>query len=169
MSPFAALRARALGIPLSWKIGAAAVLVAALAGAHLYCVNAAFDAGHKAAVDQRAARDGAAILTRVQENQVVAFKQDAINAVLTKVKNEELAPVARRIAAERVRVGPAICGPATAPQTEDAAGSDGSDPPGRPVRADIERDLRALKLAVEQDLATGRACQAWGRKNGFVP
>jgi hypothetical protein len=34
---------------------------------------------------------------------------------------------------------------------------------------DVERDLVALKLAVEEDLATGRACQAFLQKNGLVP
>lgn len=156
-------------IPLSWKIcagaGLALVLVVAASTYHHHVYQQGFDA----AVDQRAARDAVAVVARVQDNAVLSIKQDAINAVLTKVKNEELAPVLHRIAADRVRVGPAICGPATPAQAQSAAGSDRSDPPGRLVRDDIERDLRALKAAVEQDLATGRACQAFVRDNGLVP
>ncbi len=73
-------------------------------------------------------------------------------------------------ASGRVRVGPAICdGSAGAAEAPGPAGGDRPDPPGRLVRADIERDLRALKHAVEQDLATGRACQAFARANGLMP
>jgi len=127
-------------------------------------------AGYAAAVAERTARDLAAVVGRVQENAVLETKYDAINIRITEVKNEELAPVRARIAAERVRIGPAICGgPAAASKTEDAAGGDGADPAGRLVRADVDRDLRALKLQVEEALAAGRACQEWGRDHGFVP
>jgi prophage endopeptidase len=154
-------------IPTSWKIGAALVLVAALAAAHTYRVHQADQHGFDRATSERAARDLTAVVKRVTENTALSIKQDSINAVLTKVKNEELAPVRSRIDAERVRVGTAICGPAATTKTEDAAGGDSADPPGRLVRPDIDRDIRALKLAVEEDLATGRACQAFGRENGF--
>ena len=158
-----------IGIPLSWKIGAAAVLVALLAAGHLARVNSAFDAGHKKAVDDRAARDGAAIITRVAENAKIGARQDATNVSITKAKNEELAPVVKRIYVDRVRVGASICGPAAPAQAEDASGGDRGDPAGRLVSERAEEDIRALKVAVEEHLATGRACQAWGRENGFVP
>jgi prophage endopeptidase len=156
-------------IPLPWKIGTALALVGALAVAHIWRVHQADQNGFDRATSERAARDAIAIISRVQNNAALSIKQDSINAVLTKVKNEELAPVRSRIAAERVRVGTAICGPAAPAQAEDATGSDGANPPGRLVRSDIDRDIRALKLAVEEDLATGRACQAFGRENGLVP
>ena len=39
--------------------------------------------------------------------------------------------------------------------------------PVRPIKlADLRR---YAKLAVEEDLATGRACQAFVRENGMVP
>lgn len=127
-------------------------------------------AGYDAAVAERTTRDLVAVVGRVQDNAALETKYGAINIKITEVKNEELAPVRARIAAERVRVGPAICGgPTAAPEAEDAAGGDGADPAGRLVRADVDRDLRALKLQVEEALATGRACQAWGREHGFVP
>jgi hypothetical protein len=156
-------------IPLSWKIGAGVLLVSALVVGHAVRVSSAYKSGHAAAVSERAARDGVAIVARVQENAAVSIKQDAINAVLTKAKNEELAPVLRRIATERVRVGPAICGPTAAPEAESPASSDSGDSSGRLVPSDSERDLRALTEAVEKDLATGRACQAFVRENGLVP
>ena len=99
----------------------------------------------------------------------MAANQASINTIITKVKNEELAPVRERIVVERVRVGAGICGPTGAADPEGAAGGDGTDSPGRLVRPDVERDIRALKLAVEEDLTTGRACQAFVRENGIVP
>jgi hypothetical protein len=138
-------------IPLSWKIGAALAL------------------GFDAAVNERAARDLQAVVGRVRDNAVLEAKQATINLDITKAKDEELAPVVKRIYVDRVRVGAGTCGPAATAKAEDAAGSDGTDPAGRLVREDVERDTRALDAAVEQHLATGRACQAWGRENGFVP
>lgn len=156
-------------IPLSWKIGAAAALVGLLALGHVVRVHAAHADGRAEAIAERAANDAKAVAARIRENAVTGDRQDAVNTIITKAKNEELAPVLHRIAADRVRVGPAICGPAAPAKAESAAGGDRADPPGRLVREDIERDLRALKEAVEQDLATGRACQAFVRENGLTP
>lgn len=128
-----------------------------------------FAAGHAAAVEGRAAADALAVLRRTEENSILAAHQSDTNLKITEVKHEELAPVRERIVVERVRVGAAICGPAATPDTESAAGGDSADPPGRLVRSDVERDIIALKLAVEEDLATGRACQAFVLENGLVP
>lgn len=155
-------------IPLSWKIGAALAVVATLVAVDAYRVHEVDQAGFDRATSERAARDAVAVVTRVQSNTALGIKQDAINTFLMKAKNEELAPVRQHIAAApSVRIGTAICGPATATETENAAGGDSANPPGRLVRPDIDRDIRALKLAVEEDLATGRACQAFARANGF--
>lgn len=156
-------------IPLSWKLGAAAALIGLLSIWHVASVRAAHAAGAAEAIAKRAESDAIAIAARVQQNAATGAKQDATNITITKAKNEELAPVVQRIYVDRVRVGPAICGPAAPASTESAAGGDRANPPGRLVREDIERDLRALKVAVEQDLATGRACQAFVRENGLVP
>jgi hypothetical protein len=155
--------------PLSWKIGAALVLVAAMAvGAVTYRAHV-YQLGFDAAVSQRATRDAVAVIRRTQDNAALALKQGEINITITKAKDEELTPVVQRIYVDRVRVGTASCGPATETKAEDAAGGDSADPAGRLVREDVERDTRALDEAVERYLATGRACQAWGRENGFVP
>lgn len=157
-------------IPLRWKIGAAAVLVLLLSIGHEVRVRHAYSAGHTAAVSERAASDALAVASRLKENAAVGVKQAATNVAITKAKNEEIAPVRARIAVDRVRVGPAICsGPTTPTDAKSAASSDGTDSPSRLVRPDIERDIRALKLAVEEDLATGRACQAFLRDNGLAP
>lgn len=172
MSALGTLTARAASVVLpAWAPWAAAVLVgASLVGGAAAYHHHVYQQGYDAAVSARAAQDASAVFHRVRDNAALSIKQDSINAILTKVKNEELAPVITRIVTQRVRVGDAICGgPATPAKTEDAAGSDRADPPGRLVRPNIERDLVALKMAVEQDLATGRSCQAWGAANGFIP
>ena len=155
-------------LPLPWKIGAALALTAALVGAGAGYRHHVYQQGFAAAVDQRAARDLVATVTRVADNAIAATHNTDINRFLTKDKDEKLAPIVRRIYVDRVRVGAAICGPAASTQADDASRGDGADSPGRLVRPDIERDFRALKVVVEQDLATGRTCQAWGREHGFA-
>lgn len=132
---------------------------------------ARFEAGRADAIKERAQADATAVQKRTTENATVAVRQVVTNATITEKKNEELAPVRERIVTQRVYVGAAICGdgPAGPTEAEDAAGGDGADPARRLVRADVERDIRALKIRVEEALATGRACQAWGAENGFVP
>lgn len=157
-------------IPTSWKIGAALALVAAAIAAGVAYRSHVYQLGFDAAVSERAGRDLRAVVGRVQDNAALEAKHGAINITITKAKHEELAPVRARIAADRVRVGAAICdGPAATTETESATSSNGTDPAGRLVRPDIDRDLRALKLAVEEHLATGRACQAFVRENGLEP
>ncbi len=143
------------------------LLVAGVLGVRWYGAHQ-YQAGRTAALEERAAADARAVLLRTQENAALAQHQGETNLKITEAKHEELAPVRERIVVERVRVGAAICEPAAAPDTKSAAGGDGADPPGRLVREDVERDLVALKLAVEEDLATGRACQAFLRENGLV-
>jgi len=132
-------------------------------GAHKY------SAGHAAAVGERAAADAIALLRRTEENSALAVHQGATNLKITEVKHEEMQPVRERIVTQRVYVGSGVCGPAGAADAESTASSDGANPLGRLVRSDVERDLVTLKLAVEEDLATGRACQAFVRENGMVP
>lgn len=156
-------------IPTGYKIGAALALVAVLAAAHVWSVHAADQRGFDRAVAERADRDAKAVLVRTAENAATAAKQAATNTTITKAKNDEIAPVVQRIYVDRVRVGAASCGPATTAKTDDAGSGNGADSSGRLVREDVERDTRALTEAVEQDLATGRACQAWGKANGFMP
>ena len=157
-------------IPWPWKLGAAALaLTGAATALQAYGVHK-YDQGHAAAVSERAARDLVAVVNRTAENVVVAAAQAQTNSIITKAKNEELAPVRERIITKRVYVGSAICdGPPAPTKAESPAGGDGANPPGRLVRQDVERDIVALKLAVEEDLATGRACQAFIEKNGLVP
>ncbi|MFC5550713.1 hypothetical protein [Massilia aerilata] len=132
---------------------------------------ARFEAGRADAIAERAAADALAVLTRTQENGVKAAQQALDNLTITEKKHEELQPVRERIVTQRVYVGAALCGdrPAAATEAEGAGRGDDADSPGRLVRQDAERDIVALKLAVEEDLATGRACQAFVRDNGLTP
>lgn len=122
-----------------------------------------------AAEGTRAQAVTTAVLARVSANQQEAQRQVAINKSITEEKDHEIAALTTRLAsAGRLRVGPAICGrPAAPTETSGPAGSDGTDSSGRLVREDVDRDLKALILAVESDLAAGRACQAFILKHGF--
>ena len=146
----------------------AALLVAA--GIAIFYAHSAGDhAGFERATSERAARDAVAIVARVRDNAVLSIKQHKINQIITRTKNEETAPVVQHIYVDRVRVGAGTCRPAGTASADGASGSDGADSPDRLVRDDVERDTRALTEAVEQDLATGRACQAFVRENGMAP
>ena len=156
--------------------------LAAVAGALLGSLGLAAFAGHhfgaagvQAAWDRdklaRVSAQQHAVQERLHANTREAARQETTNITITEKKHEELAPVRERIVTQRVYVASAVCGgrPAGAAEAESTASSNGADSPGRLVRSDVERDLVALKLAVEEDLATGRACQAFLKENGFVP
>ncbi len=146
----------------------AVMLLAAGAGI-IYAHGQGDQQGFDRATTERAARDAIAIITRTHDNAVLSIKQATINTIITETKNAEITPVVQRIYVDRVRVGAGTCGPAAAADAQSAGGGDGANPPGRLVRDDVERDTRALSEAVEQDLATGRACQAFVRENGMAP
>ncbi|WP_440966179.1 hypothetical protein ACL58G_07945 [Massilia sp. GER05] len=133
--------------------------------------NHRYNAGHAAAIEERATADAAAVLKRTRENATTATQQATSNATITEKTHEDIQPVRERIVTRRVYVGSALCGdrPAAPAEAQSPGGGDEADPPGRLVRPDVERDLVALKLAVEEDLATGRACQAVLKDEGMVP
>ena len=146
-----------------------AMLVLAAGVGIFYAYGRGDQQGFERATSERAARDAVAIVTRVHDNAVLSIKQDTINTIITETRNAEITPVVQRIYVDRVRVGAGTCGPAGTADTQGAGGGNGANPPGRLVREDVERDTRALTEAVEQDLATGRACQAFVRENGMAP
>ena len=139
------------------RLGGALAVAAALAWGYRHVDQGGFNR----ATSERAARDSVAIANRVASNTELAIKQDAFSKFLTKDHDEKLAPVVAVIRTERVRIGPGICGPAAPAETGSASGGNAADTGGRLVREDIERDLRALEIRVEEALATGRACQAF--------
>lgn len=157
-------------IPLSWRIGGAVALVALLFAAHLWRVNAAYNGGHAAAVSERAAADGRAIMARTTENAEIEAAQSKTNRTIEKVKNEEIAKLRTRLAAaERMRK-PAFCNePAGASQAESAGSGNVADPGGGLLSERVEQDIQALILKTEEAAATGRACQKFVRDNGMIP
>jgi hypothetical protein len=133
---------------------------------------ARYQAGYAKAVDDRAQADAKAVLVRAGENKAKAAQQATDNTTITKEKDDEIAALrARLAAAPRLRVGAAVCPdrPATAAHAEGAASSDSPNPSARVVSAAADRDFKQLIQDVEQDLATGRACQAFLQKNGLEP
>jgi len=158
--------------PLTIKIIAGAAIILAAFGSG-WAING-WRLNEKAQ-EQRAERAEvvvSAVGKRIGENSTDEAKHAAINQKIEVTKNEELAPVILRIAdAPRLRVGSAICtGPvAGTSEAESSSSSNAEDSRSRMVREDADRDIRALKIKVEEALATGRACQAFVRENGLAP
>lgn len=119
----------------------------------------------------RVSAQAQAVQLRLASNARLAQKQADTNAAITKGKQDEIDALRARVdAAGRLHHGTAICGgPAPAAQTASATGGNSSDSSGGLVREDVDRDLKSLILAVETDLATGRACQKFTTDNGLAP
>lgn len=147
------------------------LLVVGILGVRAYGAHR-YDAGHAAAIAERAAADAAAVLHRTQDNAALAAHQSESNLAITKEKDDEIADLRRRLAAApRLRVGPSVCPdrPAAPAQAEGPTSGNGADPSAGLVSSRADADFKQLIQAVEQDLATGRACQAFVRENGLVP
>jgi hypothetical protein len=147
-------------------LGLVALAVVGTLGARWYGAHE-YQAGVLAEREAAQGRALVATVARVQDNAVEASKQQSINLTVTEKKHEELAPVIRTVYVDRVRVGAASCGPTPGTETQGTSGGNGADSAGRLVREDVERDTRALDVAVEEALATGRACQAFVVANGL--
>jgi hypothetical protein len=148
------------------------VIAAALIASSAHYRQHVYQQGHDAAVAERVAVDAVAVLRRTQDNAELATQQTQINTTIAQEKdNEIIALRARLAAAPRLRVGTAVCPDRSAgsAQAESPTGSDSADSSGRLVSAPADRDFKQLIKDVEQDLATGRACQAFLVKNGLVP
>lgn len=134
--------------------------------------EARFAAGRADAIAERAEVDAKAVLTRAGENKAKEAQQALDNLDITKEKDHEIADLRQRLAAAgRLHVGPSVCPdrPAAPTQAEGAAGGDGADPSAGLVSSRADEDFKQLIEAVETDLSTGRACQAFIEKNGLVP
>lgn len=114
----------------------------------------------KAAIAQ--AQD-AAIIQRVTENQALIDKNAADNAAITKAKNEEIAAVRSSLAVS-LRRGAGICaGSARAPEVAATGGGDEASTASGTFRPDIQRDIGAALMEMEEVAATARACQSFVR------
>jgi len=151
---------------IGWQVKACAAV--ALSAAAVVGYDWVWQRGFDRATDARAARDAVAAITKLQDNVAVTAATAATNTFIERKDYAELKPVVDRIAASRVRVGKAIC-PAAGPTTsESTGGSDEGNPAGRLVRDDIERDIKSLKVKVEEGFATGRACQERLKAEGLM-
>lgn len=158
-------------IPLPYRIAAIAALIVAVWAFGYHRGSLHVQGQWNASKAAETASINEAILERVAENAKQAEAQSAINAAITKAKNEDLAPVVAAISADRLRIGPALCpGRSAAPaQAESASISHAADNESRGIPPELERDIRALEIRVEEALATGRACQNWITENGMAP
>jgi hypothetical protein len=157
---------------LIWiKLGAAAALLLGLfAFGHHQGAKSVQGQWDSAKAAQLSA-ENAAILNRTSDNTAMAVTQAETNRILTKAHDAELAQVRTAIAtAPRLRIGAGICPRlASAPDPQSAGRSDATDTRGGLLRADLQRDIDALKLQMEDVAATGRAAQAFITDNGMAP
>lgn len=111
-----------------------------------------------------------AVSDRLKANELERRAIAERNDLVENTYNEELTKVRSDLAvAKRLRVGPAICGgPASTPDSKSATGGVEANTGGGLVREDVERDIRALMLRVEEGFAAGRACQGFVRANGLM-
>lgn len=151
---------------LYWKLGAAAMTAALLYGGYQHVWHSGYDT----AVAERKASDAVAIIHKQEVNAGEVAIKTAAGAAYERMSNEQMAPVRQRIgAAPRLRPGSGICGPAASPKSSGVSNGAETDTGSGLVREDVDRDLRTLKLQVEEALETGRACQAKLKLEGFMP
>lgn len=104
-----------------------------------------------------------AIAKREKENAEKEAKNAAAIVKINGVHDEEIAS-ARSALAVSLRRGSGICsGPARATETHPAIVSDAASPDSGAFRDDIQRDLGAALMEIEEVAATARACQAFVR------
>lgn len=145
------------------------LLVAALLGAELHgrhAVQIKWDAAQQA---EKAAND-LLVDKRREDNRALAAKQILDSSNIQRKHDEEIATVRVAVArAERLRIGTAICPAAGSTETSGTYSGDGANSSGRLVPDDIDRDIRALEIKVEEAFAAGRAAQVFIRKNNLNP
>lgn len=104
-----------------------------------------------------------AIIQRVTENQALIDKYAADNTAITKAKNEEIAAVRSSLAIS-LRRGAGICArAASAPEAAATGSGNEANPASGTFRPDIQRDIGAALMEMEEVAATGRACQSFVR------
>ena len=90
-------------------------------------------------------------------------KYAADNPAITKAKNEEIAAVRSSLAVS-LRRGAGICaGSASAPEVAATGSGDAASTTSGAFRPDIQRDIGAALMEMEEVAATARACQSYVR------
>lgn len=158
-------------IPIQYRILATIILAGACAAFGWVRGASHVQAEWETTNTVRVEAERRALLAREQDNAERRATQAAINNAITLGKDNEITRLIARVERlGRLRVGPAICGgSAASTEATSAGGGNSADSSTRLVREDVDRDFKALIVAVETDLATGRACQAFIKDNGLVP
>ena len=106
---------------------------------------------------------------RNDDNASLKKIQIGVSENIQKVNENEIINLRATIAqSKRLRIGSAICGGATGQAHANSATSgDAADTSGRLLSDEMDRDIKSLILETEQAAATGRAAQAFIRKNGL--
>lgn len=151
---------------IPWQVKAC--IVVALGAGVALAYGWTWQRGYDTAIRERTASDAVAVVAKLNDNVAVTLAASETNTVIERMNREELEPVVERIYVDRVRVGKALCPAAPATESESASGGDGGDSTGRLVREDVERDIRALKVRVEEGFAAGRACQEKLKAEGLM-
>lgn len=163
--------------PLLIKVLSSIALMAALYTGYKTVTGHYIDKGREEVqalwdVDKKARKkaESEAVEKRLKDNELERRAISERNEIVESIYNEELSKVRSELAtAKRLRVGSAICGrPSIATNAKGTSGGIEADTGGVLVREDIERDIRALELRVEESFATGRACQAFVSSNGLM-
>jgi prophage endopeptidase len=168
MNPLNLIPDKFLGIA---AIIAVLAIVAAIFGAGHHMGARGVQAEWDADILKRERAEMIAVAHRLTENKALEATQAENNRLITRTKDDEITKTrAAIVAAPRMRIGPALCsGPAASTEAKSTSGSDGADAGARLVRPDVDRDIRALELKIEEGFSTGRACQAFVVANGLAP
>jgi hypothetical protein len=111
----------------------------------------------------------AAVLQREQDNAAEVDKSRETNRLITKAHDAQILSLRNAIdAAPRMRVGPAFCGGLAGPaDTNGTSGGNTANTGSRVLPEKVDGALKQLIVESEEAAATGRACQAFLRLNGF--
>lgn len=154
-----------------WEVLIALVLLLAYGlherGVGERLVQAKWDAANVA----QALASKEAIDKRTEDNALLKTIQLGTSANIQKVHDNEITTLTASLAAsKRMRVGPNFC-PNTSGQTSSNSpgSSDGADTGGRLLSESVDAATKQLILKAEEVAATGRAAQAFIKKNGMAP
>ena len=155
---------------LSTKLAAALCAVLFLLGSHWYAYHAGDRNGTNALKVASLQASNKLLASRAAENKAETDKQLKINSTVQKAHDDELAQVRANLAtAKRLRIGTAICPSAGQANAKSTTSGNAADTGGGEFRADMDRDIRAAMMRMEEAAATGRACQKFVTDNGMAP
>jgi hypothetical protein len=143
-------------------------LVALCLGCELHGRHAVQVKWNAAIVAQKAS-DDAALEIRNESNRMEKRFQDDRSTRIQKESDDELIKVRSDIAAQRVRIGTALCSATGPASSTSAASGSAADTGSGLVSESTQRSINELEVAVESALAAGRAAQAFIRENGMAP